>query len=330
LTSHNFLNLQKNFLIGCNYWASHAGTKMWEDWDADVVDKDLAVLSQHGIEVLRVFPLWSFFQPIDILYGGGGYKEEYSFGEMQLPYGEAGKSGVNETAMQRFDIFCEIADKYNIKLIVGLITGWMSGRLFVPPALVGRNILTDSECIMWQIKFVKYFVKSNLNKECIIAWDLGNECNGMQANVSREEAWVWTSHISSAIKAVDNKRPVISGMHSLSPKGTWRIEDQAENTDILTTHPYPLWTPYCDQDPINTMKPLMHSTAETRYYQDIGGKPCFAEEIGSMGPMICSNDVEASFARTALFSLWTNGCNGFMWWCVHTIRRNFNIHHTDG
>ena len=46
------------FRIGCNYWASHAGMKMWSRWDAAQVEKDLDALADNGITVLRVFPLW--------------------------------------------------------------------------------------------------------------------------------------------------------------------------------------------------------------------------------------------------------------------------------
>jgi hypothetical protein len=35
----------------------------------------------------------------------------------------------------RFREMCALAEKHDLKLVVGLITGWMSGRLFVPPAL---------------------------------------------------------------------------------------------------------------------------------------------------------------------------------------------------
>ena len=35
---------------------------------------------------------------------------------------------LDETMLARFNEFCSIAEKYNIKLIVGLLTGWMSGR----------------------------------------------------------------------------------------------------------------------------------------------------------------------------------------------------------
>lgn len=29
---------QGKFSVGCNYWASHAGTNMWSDWRPDVLE----------------------------------------------------------------------------------------------------------------------------------------------------------------------------------------------------------------------------------------------------------------------------------------------------
>ena len=55
--------------IGCNYWASHAGTRMWELWDKEIVRNDLARLRGLGCELLRVFPNWRDFQPIELLAG---------------------------------------------------------------------------------------------------------------------------------------------------------------------------------------------------------------------------------------------------------------------
>jgi hypothetical protein len=305
------------FFVGCNYWASHAGTAMWSDWRPEIVDKDLKRLSEEGLQILRVFPLWPDFQPIDILYGGAGQEVEYRFGEELIPDTEAGRAGVSLEAMDKFREFTQIASRYNLKLIVGLITGWMSGRLFVPPALKGKNIITDKTAIMWQVRFVKYFVKTFKGSDAIAAWDLGNECNCMAKIDNREEAWVWTAALADAIKSEDNTRPLVSGMHSLTPKGNWSMQDQGELTDILTTHPYPFWTPYTDYDPVNTIRPLMHATAETLFYSNIGHKPCFAEETGTMGPMVCSDDIAGDFARTSLLSLWAHDCHGFLWWCAN-------------
>ena len=53
-----------NFLVGCNYWSSEAGIRMWHDWSVEAVEKDFAVLKESGVNTVRLFPLWSDFQPV--------------------------------------------------------------------------------------------------------------------------------------------------------------------------------------------------------------------------------------------------------------------------
>ena len=306
------------FVIGANYWASHAGTRMWRDWDARVVDADFAALTQQGLQVLRVFPLWPDFQPLKQLYTYQGEPVEMSHDERPLPDTDAGRAGVSETAMQHFAEFADLADQHHLKLIVGLITGWMSGRLHVPPALEAMNVITDPRAVMWQVRFVRHFVRTFADHPAIAAWDLGNECNCM-GEANRAEAWQWLANITDAIRAADPTRPVVSGMHvhSPDPATLWSIPDLAEQTDVMTTHPYPIFTPHCDHDPINTMRSCLHATAESRYYGDIGGRPCLCEEMGTLGPMLSSEAIAADYIRTNLFSLWAHDCHGLVWWCAH-------------
>ncbi|MCC3376032.1 beta-mannanase [Cohnella sp. REN36] len=306
---------QDRFFIGCNYWASHAGTAMWSDWRPDVVERDLKLLADEGLEVLRVFPLWPDFQPISTVYEGHGHAAGVRFGERRLPDDELGRAGVSREAMDKFRQFADLAGQRGLKLIVGLVTGWMSGRLFVPPALEGRNVLTDPLAIQWQVRFVRGFVRAMADHPAIVAWDLGNECNAMAPVSTAKEAYVWTAALSGAVKSADPGRPLVSGMHGLSPAGNWRMQDQGELTDILTTHPYPYWTPYVDYDPITTIRPQLHATSETLYYAQLGGKPCFAEEIGTMGPMVSGEAEAAAFLRGSMLSLWAHGCHGLLWWC---------------
>ena len=313
----SLITSQGTFFTGCNYWPSHSGTAMWSDWRPEVVEKDFERLAKWGIKVLRVFPLWPDFQPITLLRGAVGQPLEYRWGEELLSDDEEGRAGVSKAAMQHFEEFVALANKYDLKLIVGLITGWMSGRLFVPPALEGRNVITDPLAIQWEVRFVKYFVSRFKNHPTIIAWDLGNECNCMAEIPSEEAAWNWTSTITNAIKSEDITKPVVSGMHGLTPVGNWSIRGQGEITDVLTTHPYPCFVPHCDQDPLNTIRTGLHSASETLFYRGIGNKPCFVEEIGTLGPMIISDEAGADFIRNNLFTLWAHDCRGFLWWCAN-------------
>ncbi len=289
---------------------------MWSDWRPEVLELDLQRLAGAGIQVMRVFPLWPDFQPITTLYTNGGRPTGQRFGEERLPDTELGRAGLSTLMLERFLVLADLAAKHQIKLVVGLITGWMSGRLFVPPALQGRNILTDPEAIRWQVRFVDAFVRHTKHHPALAAWDLGNECNCMQDVADSHQAYLWTSAVANAIRRADPGRPLVSGMHGLAPQGKWTMQDQGELTDILTTHPYPFWTQYMDFDPIDSMRPLVHATVECLFYSQIGRKPCFAEEMGTMGPMVCSETVAAAFARTSLLSQWAHGLPGLMWWCA--------------
>ncbi|MDO4284802.1 MAG: cellulase family glycosylhydrolase [Eubacteriales bacterium] len=305
---------EKEFMLGCNYWASHAGADMWRRWDAQVVREDLARLHENGVKYLRVFPNWRDFQPVEALYGEKNRREGFCMpGEVR----PANSCYLDETMLERFHLFCGMAQSYGMRLIVGLVTGWMSGRLFTPRALEGKNLFTDPEALLFQQLLVKGIVSEMKGEAAICAWDLGNECNCMGEAQSREQAYNWTSVIANAIRACDGSRPVISGMHSLEIEGVWNIQDQGEVTDVLTTHPYPLWVEHCSKEPLSSQRVLLHATAQTQYYRDISQKPCLVEEIGTMGPMVCSEEIAAGFMKVNLYSNWANGAEGLLWWCAY-------------
>jgi hypothetical protein len=77
-----------------------------------------------------------------------------------------------------------------------------------------------------------------------------------------------------------------------------------------------MWSRHTAQDPLDTIRTTLHATAETRMYADIGGKPCFVEEIGTTGPMMGDWTVASDFLRCNLFSLWANDGRGLLSWCA--------------
>ena len=334
------------FFLGCNWWASHAGTNMWHDWDASVVENDIKKIKEAKLDVMRVFPMWSDFQPLRMHYGGNSARRELRLREDVLPNTEAGRAGIDEVMVERFEVLCDLAEKYDVKLIVGLITGWMSGRMHMPEAFAGLDLIKDPMVVAWQVKFVKYMVRRFKDKKAIAAWDLGNECNCMaNPDINRYESYVWVSQITNAIKSEDPDRLVISGMHGNRPDDDRRFNaiDLGEILDLLCTHPYPIFTPHCDTDPINEMKTVLHATAESTFVADVSGKPCFVEEAGTLGPMISSEGVAADYIRASAFSSWAHDLRGFVWWCAneqkhltHTpydwnsVERELGLFHLDG
>ncbi len=301
--------------VGCNYWASHAGMMMWRNWNESVVDKDFDQLSSIGIRLIRVFPLWSDFQPLEKIYGYQGLTEGYSTNGGQTLL-DSFDPAVDETMMLRFEKLIDIADKYDIKLIPSLITGWMSGRLFAPPALLDKNLITDPFAIKWEIRFIKTFVKRFRNRKAIAAWCLGNECNCMSDVETEEQAWLWQSALSDAFRSIDPDRAVISGMHSQFTTGEekWTLQDCGDTCDVITTHPYASPSYKTDKELMNTIKPLIHPAAQTIYSASIAQKPCFIEETGTFGQMYGNQDFNAKYVEGALYTAWTHNCLAYLWW----------------
>ena len=301
------------FEVGCNYWASHAGVYMWRDWNGEQVEKDLDFLSANGMTVLRVFPLWPDFQPLTAEYGGGGSFRGYAQAGGPLK----NEAAVDDAMIGRFRFLCDAAEKRGMKLVVGLVTGWMSGRLFVPPALETKNVLTDPDAITWQCRFVRHFVNAMKDHPAIAAWDLGNECNCM-GGANASQLWVWMHAMASEIRVCDSSRAIVSGMHSVGTSCNARtnMRQQGELVDWLTTHPYPLWTPECNLEEFDTLRNGCHPACETTLYANLSGRSAFVEEAGSMGPGIVSEDRAAAAMRMQMFSCWAVGVPAFVWWCA--------------
>lgn len=309
--------MPREFLLGCNYWASHAGTDMWRRWDPTVVREDLQILTAHGVSCMRVFPNWRDFQPIAPFVDSHAHLREY-----RTEQGDrlTSPDWLDPIMVEHFSDFCDLCDEFGVRLIVGLITGFMSGQTHIPSALYGKNLLTDPVALLFQQRFIHRFVSRFRDRRTIYAWDLGNECNNLAPTVSEEEATAWSLTVANAIRAADPSRPVVSGMHGLvasREQGHWTIRGQAEACDVLTTHPYPYFVPYAGHDPIASMRTALHATCETKLYGDIGNRPCLVEEIGTLGPMICSDENAAAFLRVNLWSNWIHGASGVLWWCAN-------------
>ena len=288
---------------------------MWSEFDAESIENDLKLLSEAGITHLRVFPLWSVFQPLHALYGPKSVYE-YTFGEEPLPDTPAGRAGVSEEACEKFEIFCGLAKKYEMKLIVALITGHMSFRTYNPPAFDGKALLSDPTVIKWQIRFVKYFVSRFKSSEAIAAWDLGNEPVQMPGlNENPDTFYVWCSTIANAARACDGEHPIISGLDNANvASGNSNLKMIGEICDIHTTHPYNIFS--TNSSPLTTLLPILDLPFKCKLGEDISLIPTFVQEFGAIGYMNCSKKTEADFYRASLLTLLAHGCHGAMWWCA--------------
>ena len=316
----------RHMLVGVNYWGSKAGVRMWrsDEWDEASVEQDVAALAATGVEVMRVFPTWCDFQPLvrEKAYQGmpGTVLREGTDEEIFDPL------WLDPGAMGRFFRLCDFAEKHGVKLMVSLVTGWMSGRLFAPRIVENMNLISDPEAIMWAGRFARAFVRRAKDRDAILAWDLGNECNCMAPVQSQAQAWTWLNAVSSAIRIEDPKRPVVSGMHSQTSNGfgpqwdnanRWNLQTQGELLDILTPHPYPAsFRIEANRGPFNSFRNALHPVSQCLFYSAVSGKPAFPQEVGSLGPRMSPEWMAAKGMRQQMFACWQHGLGAYLWWCA--------------
>ncbi len=308
------MKIPNDFFLGCNYWASNAGTEMWRNFDEDAIKDDFKILSSHGLKYLRVFPNWRDFQPVEPFLGIAATLTEYRMTDGSLP---SNPYYLDETMLARFEKFCDLAGEYGFKLIVGLVTGWMSGRTFIPAALFGKDLYTDPVALHFEQLLVTGLVERFKHHPAIYAWDHGNECGCIGHASSHYVAANWTRIISNAVYASDRTRPMISGIHQMNPDGVWRPDEQAAVCDMMVTHPYPFWGTHTTNDTNSYIKTSLFATAEAKLFADLCHKPCLVEEVGTMGPSVCSEELAPATLRVNYFSTLANGGFGILWWCAN-------------
>ena len=296
---------------------------MWELFSAEEVEADFAALHNTGVNTVRIFPLWSDFQPVIAIADCSNNFREMGFPDgSKLPATGIKSYGIDPIMMARFRTVADLALKYELQLVVGLVTGWMSGAMFVPPILSGRNLIEDHQARRLTEMFIRGFVNEMKDHPAIVAWEPGNECNCLSSG-NVDCTWSWLHMVTSAIRLADPTRPVYSGMHGgrTDTKRSYNLIDVGSLCDALTTHPYPAFTPHCGKSALNNTPAIYHSTAETLYYRGVSGKPAFIEEIGAFGPGYLSEERTEAYCYTALYSALVHGLGSLLWWCGFSFDR---------
>lgn len=307
--------------VGANYWASHAATQMWTKWDAAEVEKDLIALKDAGMTVLRVFPNWADFQPIVAVPLAADkwnvIRETRMFlSEDPLPDTPCGRAGVDERMVVRFEQFCDLAEKYGFRLIVPLLTGQMTFRNYIPPALVHLDPYADPYALKWEARYLECLVTRLKGKKAIVAWESGNEARILGNVACKERAEFWQRYVHDVIRRADPSRPVVGvdGLN-LTSDSPWPTEVNALLSDWVTMHPYHFWGAQY-RDDFRSVRSTTYASAVTHILADVSGRPAFIEEHGSRRQEQASQSHVADYLRAMLWNAWDSDCRAMLWWCA--------------
>jgi endo-1,4-beta-mannosidase len=100
--------------VGVNYWPSSCGVEMWRRWPAAEIRRDLDLVRALGLNCVRFFLRWEDFEPTPGRYSA--------------------------TAFRRLAELLGWCRARGLLAHPSLFVGWMSGGIFRPRWMRGRNI----------------------------------------------------------------------------------------------------------------------------------------------------------------------------------------------
>ncbi len=271
--------MEREFLLGFNYWARGLGTSMWRDWRPDIIESDIKLMSELGINAIRFFIMLQDFSD---------------------PH-----ACVIKESCRRLRNFLLKLKEYGIKGYATLLVGHMSGRNWIIP-FEGREGLYSLEFIHKLRKFLKSLINcvgEDVIRECISGWVISNELMLYARPKNRSEYLGFVKAVKGLINELDPGKPVSLG--DVSDKGS-EPPNMAEVANYNSFHLY-----YYDADVVR--QGLAYAFATDLY--SLGGEvPVIAEELGFSSAQYSDEEI-AKFLRVALTTVLANGASGAIIWC---------------
>jgi beta-galactosidase len=279
----------KPYLIGVNYWASHAAHKMWEHWDPIEVEKDMALAQQMRLNAIRCF-FWS-------------------------PQLNPFPGVINEDVMTRFTKFLDICQRYEIGVFPTFFVGHMSGTNWDIPWRQGREFCADPYMVYWQTDLVSRIVARFKEHPAVLGWILTNELPNYTGSLAPETATMWTRAMYQAVKEADPKAIMGTGDGArceVRPDyDGFRVEWIADHVDYFGVHLYNYFK--FENGDNDELRKAYHIPCRLRYVDM--GKPVFLEEFG-LSDLMADAKAAAGYYRSILYSSWVNGACGALAWCL--------------
>ena len=266
--------MDEPFLLGVNYWPRRKAMYWWSQFDPGEVRDEFSLISDLGLQVVRLFLLWDDFQP--------------------------SPDGASPAAMGHLVEVADIATERGLRLDVTFFTGHMSGPNWAPRWLLDpgsmpqpgrqvvsegrevssgyRNPYTDAEALRAQRILLREVAGSLRDHPAVWLWNLGNEPDLFALPPDSATGAAWARSMADEIRAVDAARPITCGLHaaSLVADNGLRADQVFEFLDLAVMHAYPIYADWAAEPLDPDFVPFMSAVTAA-----LSGRPVLAEEFGA-------------------------------------------------
>lgn len=273
-----------DYLIGVNYWSRSGALFMWEDkyWNPEIVESEVAMMKSLGMNCCRSFIFSHTFMPEP--------------------------DTVDDSRLERFEIFLNICEKHSFLTIPTFIVGHMSGQNWDFSFRNGRNLYTDEFMLDQQSLLVSRVVQKCRGSSIVWGYLLSNEMplyggEGDTADVAR-----WARRLIETVRKHDPARPIGIG------DGCWNAFGGNNGFDLrYMSSIVDFFGPHMYVSEPDTYRHAMITELLIRYCKRYN-LPVIMEEFGASSSH-ASDETIAQYYEEVFFNTFMAGGKGNLGWC---------------
>ncbi|PTH90268.1 glycosyl hydrolase [Streptomyces sp. A244] len=297
--------------FGVNYTPSEGWFHHWLDFDLDSVRADLDSIAALGLDHVRVFPLWPYFQPNRTL--------------------------IRPRAVEQLVALADAAAERGLDVNVDGLQGHLSSFDFLPAwtrTWHRRNLFTDPDALDGQESLLRTLAAALADRPNFIGMTLGNEVNqfsaGPHPDPDRATSGEIDTWLGRMLAACEEGAPGRLHLHA-EYDATWYQDDQpftpgqaARQGAVTAVHSWVFNG--TAQRYGRTSVPGEHHAAYlvelSKAWADDPHRPVWLQEVGAPAPLVPPEHAAAFTEATVANALDCPGLWGITWWCSHDVSRS--------
>ncbi|MFE9095852.1 glycosyl hydrolase [Streptomyces sp. NPDC007264] len=297
--------------FGVNYTPSEGWFHHWLDFEPDSVRADLDSIAALGLDHIRVFPLWPYFQPNRTL--------------------------IRPRAVEQLVALVDAAAERGLDVTVDGLQGHLSSFDFLPAwtrTWHRRNIFTDPQVVEGEADYLRTLAAALADRPNFLGMTIGNEVNQFAAGphsdpdrVTPDQAGRWLARL---LAACAEGAPGKLHLHA-SYDAAWYQDDQpftpehsARLGDLTAVHSWVFNG--TAQRHGRTGTATEHHAAYlielSKAWADDPRRPVWLQEVGAPAPLIPAEHAAAFTEATVAGALDCPDVWGVTWWCSHDVSRD--------
>ncbi|MFJ9425398.1 glycosyl hydrolase [Streptomyces sp. NPDC101249] len=297
--------------FGVNYTPSQGWFHHWLDFDLDSVRADLDSIAALGLDHVRVFPLWPYFQPNRTL--------------------------IRPRAVEQLVALVDAAGERGLDVAVDGLQGHLSSFDFLPAwtrTWHRRNLFTDPDVLDGLAAYLHTLAAALAERPHFLGMTLGNEVNQFSAGphpdpdrATEAQIDTWLDHL---LAACEKGAPGKLHLHA-EYDATWFQDDmpftprQAARRGALTAVHSWVFNGTAQRHGRDSV-PAEHHAAYlvelSKAWANDPRRPVWLQEVGAPAPLVPPEHAAAFTAATVANALDCPDLWGVTWWCSHDVSRD--------